>query len=100
MSGDDYDLFDAADAREADARERNRVYGKIAPVIVAYARDHAGQAFHAEELRRHVTKHAPEIAPSSTDRILRLLRQEGRLHYVVINRRASLYQFISREGPQ
>lgn len=85
------DLFDWA----ADARERARVYGRIAPVIVAYARDHAGEAFHAEDLRRHVIAHAPEIAPASADRILRLLRQEGRLDYVVVNRRASLYRWQS-----
>ena len=32
------------------------------------------------------------VAPASADRILRLLRAEGRVDYVVENRRASLYR--------
>jgi hypothetical protein len=93
------DLFDYAASRQdsgSDKTERNRVYGKIAPVILAFATAHAGEAFHAEELRRTVTQSAPELAPSSADRILRMLRQEGRLDYVVLNRRQSLYQFRAR----
>ena len=58
-----------------------------------FARLYAGHAFHAEELRRCVLIYEPEIAPDSPGRILRLLRQEGKLNYVVINRRNSLYQF-------
>lgn len=82
---------------EDDApEERSRVYGKIAPLIQAYAMIHAGEAFHAEDLRRYVLDYAPEIAPSSSDRILRLLRQQGKLYYVVINRTQSLYQFRVR----
>jgi Fe2+ or Zn2+ uptake regulation protein len=73
--------------------ERKRVYAKIAPIILAFRSMHAGKAFHAEELRIYVRHHAPEIAPDSPSRILRLLREQGRLHYVVIDRRDSLYQF-------
>ena len=76
-----------------DPDERARVYGKIAPLIMAYYNENTGRAFHAEDLRRYVLQHAPEIAPGSPDRILRLLRQEGRLYYVVIDRGNSLYQF-------
>lgn len=78
-----------------DREERRRVYSKIAPVIMDYAGLYAGKAFHAEDLRRTVLLYAPEIAPDSPGRILRLLRQEGKLNYVVINRRDSLYQFRS-----
>jgi hypothetical protein len=99
MTDRDMDLFDYARAHSgSDREERGRVYGKIAPLILAYASANAGMGFHAEELRRHVTQYAPELAPSSTDRILRMLRQEGRLDYVVINRRQSLYQFRTRPG--
>jgi hypothetical protein len=76
--------------------ERHRVYGKIAPLIMLFARDHAGQQFHVEDLRRFVKVCAPDIAPDSPGRILRELRLERRLDYVVINRRQSLYQFRSR----
>ena len=73
--------------------ERDRVYGRIAPVILMFARDHAGQMFHVEQLRRYCLAHECNIAPDSPGRILRELRLEGKLDYVVLNRRKSLYQF-------
>lgn len=72
---------------------RARVYAKIAPLVWEFYLDNAGAAFHAEELRTFVRDRAPEIAPDSPGRILREMRLQGRLHYVVINRRSSLYQF-------
>ena len=78
----------------ADApHERRRVYGKIAPLIMTYYRAHVGKAFHAEDLRQYVLMFAADIAPDSPGRILRELRLEGKLNYVVIDRRDSLYQF-------
>jgi hypothetical protein len=76
-----------------DVPERNRVYGRIAPLILAFSREYAGRQFNADQLRRYVGRHVPDIAPDSPGRILRELRLEGRLHYVVLNRRQSLYQF-------
>ena len=73
--------------------ERARVYSRIAPLIMVFYRDNAGKQFHAEDLRRYVLAVEPDIAPGSPDRILRALRQEGKLDYVVIDRRNSLYQF-------
>ena len=73
--------------------ERERVFARIAPLIMDFHELHAGGLFHAEELRRFVLEAAPEIAPASPDRILRELRLIGKLDYVVINRRQSLYQF-------
>jgi hypothetical protein len=75
--------------------ERARVYTKIAHEIMAFHATHAGTTFHVEELRRFVISRVPDIAPDSPGRILRLLRREGRLDYVVIDRRDSLYQFCS-----
>jgi hypothetical protein len=75
----------------SDKEERRRVYSRIGPLIMAYARDHVGRAFHAEDLRQYVLELAPEIAPDSPGRILRELRLNGQLDYVVINRRQSLY---------
>jgi hypothetical protein len=73
--------------------ERDRVYSRIAPLIMDYANDRRGHAFHAEELRRYVLDREPAIAPDSPGRILRELRLKKRLNYVVINRRNSLYLF-------
>ena len=75
--------------------ERQRVYARIAPLILAYAEEHAGGAFHAEDLRHFVLSREPAIAPASPDRILRELRLMGKLDYEVLNRRQSLYQFRS-----
>ena len=79
-----------------DRTERRRVYGKIAPLILTYASNHTGKAFHAEDLRQYVMMFASDVAPDSPGRILRELRLEGKLDYVVIDRRDSLYQFRSR----
>lgn len=83
-----------------DPGERQRVYDRIAPVILAFAHDKAGQQFHAEDLRRYVLDHTVEIAPGSPDRILRQLRLEGRLDYTVISRSQSLYQFHANGDPE
>jgi hypothetical protein len=73
--------------------DRARVYTKIAPLIRAFGVLHAGETFHVEDLRMFVMQHEPDIAPDSPGRILRALRQEGHLDYIVVNRRDSLYQF-------
>ena len=81
-------------SREDDApEERARVRSRIAPFIMTFHENHAGRLFNAEQLRRYVRGFAPGIAPDSPGRILRELRLEGRLDYVVVNRRRSLYQF-------
>lgn len=37
---------------------------------------------------------ATQIAPASPDRILRELRRKGKCNYVVLDRRASLYELV------
>ena len=78
---------------DEDREERERVFSRIAPVIMAFKDERPTGTFHVEELRRYVLTIFPEIAPDSPGRILRELRLLGRLDYVVINRRQSLYQF-------
>lgn len=82
-----------------DPYERDRVYGRIAPIILTFYREHAGEMFRMEQLRRYVISRAPEIAPDSPSRILRELRLDNRINYVVLNRRQSLYQFRHRIKP-
>jgi hypothetical protein len=76
-----------------DKEERARVFSRIAPIIMSFHDNHLGEAFHAEDLRQYVLNLEPSIAPDSPGRILRELRLQRRLNYVVINRRQSLYQF-------
>jgi hypothetical protein len=84
---DQFDLF------TGHRENLNRVYSRIAAHILAFYNERRGQAFHAEDLRQYVLEREPSIAPGSPDRILREMRLKGVLSYVVINRRASLYQF-------
>jgi len=79
--------------------ERARVYSRIAPIIMEFYREYTGATFHMEDLRRYVISRAPEIAPDSPSRILRELRLENRLNYVVLSRYESLYQFRRRVKP-
>jgi PD-(D/E)XK nuclease superfamily len=84
-----------------DQRENlERVYRAIAAAIMEFY--HAGptRSFHVEELRLYVRERVALIAPDSPGRILRQLRLDGSLDYVVLNRRQSLYQFRRPEEEQ
>ena len=70
-----------------------RVYSQISRHILAFRGERGGDLFRAEELRQYVLEREPMIAPGSPDRILREMRLKRVLNYVVVNRRASLYQF-------
>jgi hypothetical protein len=76
-----------------DTAERERVYGRIAPLILEFWGNKGGREFHVEELRQYVLTRVPLIAPDSPGRILRELRLQGALDYIVTNRRQSLYRF-------
>lgn len=53
------------------------------------------QAFTAEQLRLYVQINViGRISPSSTDRVLRQLRQQKKLDYLVLNRGKSLYRAV------
>lgn len=74
--------------------ELARVTSAIAQAILGFLRARLNNGmpeFHAEELRQWV-KASLQTAPASADRVLRDLRAAGRVRYVVINRRASLYR--------
>lgn len=72
-----------------------RVREKIAESVMAfYLARGCGNSFHMKELADFVKSEVVDIAPDSPSRILRLLRQEGRLDYTVLSRKGSLYQFV------
>lgn len=50
--------------------------------------------FHAQELRDYVAAQVT-VAPSSPDRIMRLLRKQGLIQYEVVSRSKSLYRKLS-----
>ena len=74
-------------------RQQRRVTTRIGPLIEAFwawkitCQD---ATFRAEALR-YVCEASGLMAPASADRILRALRQAGKINYVVLSRRGSLY---------
>ena len=51
--------------------------------------------FTSDQLRFYVTNNVlGKVSPSSADRVLRLLRQENKINYVVLNRGKSLYRAV------
>jgi hypothetical protein len=76
------------------SRELGRVADRLRPAILAFAAERGASLWHAHDLHTYVLERVG-AAPASADRVLRLLRQEGALSYVVVNRRQSLYRFES-----
>jgi hypothetical protein len=76
--------------------ELARVSKIIGAAIIEYKlKLGTGIHFHCEALRQYVIAKHPEIAPDSPSRVLRSLRQKGKLDYRVVNRSASLYEFTA-----
>lgn len=76
-----------------------RVNNAIAKHIETFVCTH--KEWHVEELRRFVfDKVNGYVAPASPDRMLRDLRQKGRVNYVVISRAKSLYRSLPMEQPR
>lgn len=71
-----------------------RVADNIGDLVLDFCRSqwYLGRDFHAQELRDYISDRNPLAAPASPDRVLRLLRQEKRVDYVVISRKNSLYR--------
>lgn len=72
--------------------DQKRVSLRISEVIIEYINDNP--RFHMESLREYISRSVGWIAPGSPDRILRSLRQQGKLNYRVLSRKDSLYQVI------
>lgn len=72
-----------------------RVTEAISKHVTAFVSTHT--EWHVETLRQYVFDRVDGyVAPSSPDRILRSLRQQGVIDYEVISRRKSLYRTIGR----
>lgn len=57
--------------------------------------------WHVEELRKFVFDNVGGyVAPASPDRILRDLRQKGRVNYIVVSRAKSLYRSLPMTQPR
>lgn len=85
--------FDWDEQREEQEENRERVSSRIGAAILSFCL--VNRQFHAEDLRKFVTRETGISAPASADRILRDLRQRGVIEYRVLNRRESLYEVIT-----
>lgn len=86
-----------------DDQEENiqRVRAKIGELILGFARARAAigaMDFRADELRRYVLAAVP-TAPDSAGRILRDLRHERKLDYIVVSRKDSHYRLLWVDVP-
>jgi hypothetical protein len=78
------------------AVDRQRVAQAITWAIVEFFQqrlDSMHHQFHADDLRRFVrAKVGDTTAPASPDRIMRALKQGGRINYTLLSRSKSLYR--------
>lgn len=68
------------------------VASRIGGAIIEFMRLRDGEEFFADDLRQFVEGQVGRTAPGSADRILRMLRQQNRVAYSVVDRSRSLYQ--------
>lgn len=84
------DLFAYTPPQTVQQREIERVTSRIGREVLAFVkRVGVNGTFHAADLHDAVVTVA---APASADRILRLLRQQGAVDYIVVSRSESLYR--------
>lgn len=87
------DLFNWTPAPSEQAQHLARVTGAIGESVMEFCQAvGVGGRFRAQQLHDFVGK---RVAPASADRILRAMRQAGRVGYVIENRRASLYRITA-----
>lgn len=80
-------------AQDADLR---RVNCKLGNAILNFCSSR--RTFHLADLQTYLVNLGITHAPSSPDRILRLLRAGGKVNYKVIDRSKSLYEVLPCES--
>lgn len=83
------------------ATQMAHVMGRVAKLVMAFARrKKRPYDFNAKDLQVYCEERTGEhhIAPGTADRVLRQLRKDGRLNYVVLDRTKSLYRMLSVES--
>jgi hypothetical protein len=81
-------------------QQLNRVAATTKDAILAFIKQRLADtenngAFTADQLRFYVNNNVTGgVSPSSADRVLRMLRQQGLIDYCVLNRGKSLYRAL------
>lgn len=68
---------------------------RIATAVTDYVNRHINTTFTARELRMFVASRVDGVAPASSDRIMRQLRQTKKINYELVSRSKSLYRGLS-----
>jgi hypothetical protein len=101
MGGYTVKIYDGQNVRTVDAplfdrieqkQHLERVSSKLAGLILEFCEQH--RTFRWADLHAFIARHIPNTAPASADRVLRELRKQGRVSYLV-ERRGSLYSINS-----
>lgn len=81
--------------------DQNLMYPTAAAAVEAFVAqrlantDESGAAFTSDQLRFYVNNNMEKtVSPSTADRVLRDLRKQGKLDYLVLNRGRSLYRAV------
>jgi DNA-binding PadR family transcriptional regulator len=83
-------MTDLFEWRGEQPRQLRRVRSNIGAAVMEFLQERGLHGtFHAKELHDHV---GAGVAPASADRVLRSLRADGLVDYVVVNRAASSYR--------
>jgi hypothetical protein len=68
-----------------------RVRSLIGDLVIDFCSNRVGKEFYGWELTTFVADRVTHVAPGSSDRILRDLRQSGEVAYTVVSRAQSRY---------
>ena len=82
--------------------EQLKRVSNIAQVITEFVNSKIGQEFRCAEVRNACTLKLgfTNVAPSSPDRVMRDLRQRGKINYELVSRPKSLYRALPLEVKQ
>ena len=83
--------------RREQAKNLDRVSGRLAAAIVDFFNSRRERTFHNVDLLAYVRESVGDVAPDSPGRVMRMLRREKRINYVVVSRSESLYEIISTD---
>jgi hypothetical protein len=78
----------------AAPNELSRVSDRLNSAIIEFCRRHTDKEFRMDDLRQYVNDCSILCAPASPDRILRHLRQSGKVVYELVSRPKSLYRIL------
>ena len=91
--------------RLIQTQQLNRVAATTKEAILEFIKQRLSDAnsygtFTADQLRFYVQNNTlGRVSPSSSDRVLRQLRQENKVNYIVLNRGRSLYRAVPVQQP-